>query len=102
MKEKATNAVHPSISFADPSKFIEEILDKTSALVISEVTKILFSSTPNVFKIICYNIKLTFQVKGESRQQHGQQLGALVSDSIRKLLSAELKNLAVSASKNWG
>lgn len=50
VKEKATNTVHSSISFADPSKFIDEILDKTSALVISEVTTILFSSIPNVFK----------------------------------------------------
>lgn len=70
VKEKATNTVHSSISFADPSKFIDEILDKTSALVISEV-------------------------KGESMKQHGQHFGASVSDSIRKLLSAELKNLAI-------
>ncbi|KAI3717182.1 hypothetical protein L1987_68620 [Smallanthus sonchifolius] len=68
-KEKSVNTTNSSSSFADPEKFIEEILKKASAIVVAEI-------------------------KEESIKQHGDQLGSVVSNSIRKNLSLELKNLA--------
>ncbi|KAI3758696.1 hypothetical protein L6452_06267 [Arctium lappa] len=68
-KEKLANSAKSSSSFADPEKLIEEILEKASAVVLSEI-------------------------KEENIKQHGEQLGAVVSSSIRKNLSLELKNLA--------
>lgn len=65
LTEKTAN----SCSFADPEKFVEEILEKASAIVVS-------------------------QIKEESIKQHGQQLGAVVSSHLKKSLSLELKNLA--------
>ncbi|XP_071912391.1 uncharacterized protein [Coffea arabica] len=56
-------------SFSDPEKFVEEILEKTSRVVLSEI-------------------------KGEAIKQHGDQLGSVVSNSIRRQLTAELKNIA--------
>lgn len=35
------------------------------------------------------------QITEESIKKHGAELGPVISDSIRKHLSAELKNLAV-------
>ncbi|KVH88171.1 YbaK/aminoacyl-tRNA synthetase-associated domain-containing protein [Cynara cardunculus var. scolymus] len=70
-KEKLANTAKSSSSFADPEKLIEEILEKASAIVLSEI-------------------------KEENIKKHGEQLGAVVSSSMRKNLSLELKNLAVS------
>ncbi|XP_052201346.1 uncharacterized protein LOC127807498 [Diospyros lotus] len=67
-KEKSTGA-KLSHSFADSEKFISEVLEKTSAIVLSEIED------------------------GISKQ-NGQQLGSLVSDSIRKRLRVDLINLA--------
>lgn len=67
-KEKSTN-VNLSHTFTDPEKFVEEILEKTSAVILSEI-------------------------KGETIKEHGEQLGALVSDSVKKHLSLDLINLA--------
>ncbi|KAK1423714.1 hypothetical protein QVD17_19022 [Tagetes erecta] len=69
-KVKPVNNANSSSSFADPEKFIEEILKKASAIVVSEI-------------------------KEENIKQHGDQLGSVVSNSMRKNLSLELKNLAV-------
>ncbi|KAD2210647.1 hypothetical protein E3N88_41632 [Mikania micrantha] len=66
-KEKSVNTANSSSSFADPEKFIEEILEKASAIVAAEI-------------------------KEENIKQHGGKLGAVVSDSLRKNLSLELKN----------
>ncbi|KAI7726275.1 hypothetical protein M8C21_023131 [Ambrosia artemisiifolia] len=68
-KEKPVNTANSSSSFADPEQFIEEILKKASAFVVAEI-------------------------KEENIKQHGDQLGAVVSDSIRKNLTLEFKNLA--------
>lgn len=68
-KEKLANSAKSSSSFADPEKLIEEILEKASAIILSEI-------------------------KEENIKQHGEQLGAVVTSSIRKNLSLELKNLA--------
>ncbi|KAM0067459.1 putative proline--tRNA ligase [Helianthus debilis subsp. tardiflorus] len=68
-KEKSVNNANSSSSFADPEQFIEEILKKASAIVVAEI-------------------------KEENIKQHGGQLGAVVSNSLRKNLSLELKNLA--------
>ncbi|KAI4388311.1 hypothetical protein MLD38_000653 [Melastoma candidum] len=65
-----TAILQPPVSFSDPGQFVEEILDKTSALLLSEITE-------------------------ESIQQHGGNLGVFVSDNIRKRLSSKLKNLAI-------
>lgn len=37
VKEKSKNAVQPSINGADVRKFVDEIIDKASSLVLSEV-----------------------------------------------------------------
>ncbi|KAI8531302.1 hypothetical protein RHMOL_Rhmol11G0125900 [Rhododendron molle] len=66
-KENPITSKLPS-SFADPEKFVEEILERTSAIVLKEI-------------------------KEETIKQHGEQLGALVSNSIRKHLSLEFTNL---------
>ncbi|XP_057974089.1 uncharacterized protein LOC131162011 [Malania oleifera] len=68
-KEKPANSVQRMSSFADTAKFVEEILDKMSAVALSEITD--------------DNIK-----------QHGGQLGFVVSNSIKKRLSLELESLA--------
>ncbi|XP_057486716.1 uncharacterized protein LOC130786702 isoform X2 [Actinidia eriantha] len=66
-KEKST-AAKLSSSFTDAEKFVEEILERTSAIVLSEI-------------------------KEETIKQHGEQLGAVVSNSIRKHLSLDIVNL---------
>ncbi|XP_058190085.1 uncharacterized protein LOC131307546 isoform X2 [Rhododendron vialii] len=66
-KEKPITSKLPSF-FADPEKFVEEILERTSAIVLKEI-------------------------KEETIKQHGEQLGALVSNSIRKDLSLDFTNL---------
>lgn len=38
-KEKLSNGVNSPNSFADPEKFVEDFLEKTSSLVLSEVRK---------------------------------------------------------------
>ncbi|PKI77659.1 prolyl-tRNA synthetase associated domain-containing protein 1 [Punica granatum] len=69
-KDKSLVGSIPPVPFSDAGQFVEEILDKTSALLLAEIT-------------------------GDSIKQHGEQLGSVVSKTIRKHLSAELKNLAV-------
>ncbi|KAJ1378039.1 YbaK/aminoacyl-tRNA synthetase-associated domain, partial [Sesbania bispinosa] len=61
--------VHPSSSFADVGQFVEEILHKTSELLLSEI-------------------------KEETIRQHGEQLGTVVSEKFQKNLSSDFKNLA--------
>ncbi|OVA10425.1 YbaK/aminoacyl-tRNA synthetase-associated domain [Macleaya cordata] len=69
VKEKSQSAAHPLSSGADIRKFVEEIIDKTSALVLSEITK-------------------------ESTLQQGEQLASVVSSAVRKRLSLDLESLA--------
>ncbi|KAK4276752.1 hypothetical protein QN277_014864 [Acacia crassicarpa] len=69
-KGKPVDSVHSQSSFADVGQFVEEILQKTSELLLSEI-------------------------KGENIKQHGEQLANVVSDNLRKGLSSDLKNLAV-------
>ncbi|GAB4861366.1 hypothetical protein Ancab_036528 [Ancistrocladus abbreviatus] len=71
LKDESANGAHVSGSFANTQLFVEKILDKASTLVLSEITE-------------------------ETIKQHGGHLGALVSDNIRRRLSSELNNLAVS------
>ncbi|KAK4766057.1 hypothetical protein SAY87_007699 [Trapa incisa] len=69
-KEKSLVGSVPLAPFSDVDQFAEEILNKTSALLLSEITE-------------------------DSIKQHGEELGSMVSNTIRKRLSNELKNLAV-------
>ncbi|KAG2399872.1 hypothetical protein LR48_Vigan04g180300 [Vigna angularis] len=62
--------VNSSGYVADVGQFVEEILQKTSQLLLSEVKE--------------ENIKL-----------HGEQLGTVVSDRLQKNLTSEFKNLAM-------
>ncbi|KAB1205345.1 Prolyl-tRNA synthetase associated domain-containing protein 1 [Morella rubra] len=71
IKEKSVSIVQPSSSFKDVGQFVEEILDKTKALLLSETRVI--------------------QITGETIKQHGERLGAVVADGIRERLSSELK-----------
>ncbi|XP_041013412.1 proline--tRNA ligase-like [Juglans microcarpa x Juglans regia] len=66
VKDKPVGSVQPSNSFKDVGQYVEEILDKTSALLLSEITE-------------------------DTIKQHGERLGAVVSNCIRVRLSAELK-----------
>ncbi|GKD06272.1 2-alkenal reductase [Tanacetum coccineum] len=77
-KEKIASTTSSSHSFADPEKFIEEILEKASAIVLSEV-----------------DILNNSHIKEENFKQHGDQLGNVVSNSMKTNLSLELKRLAV-------
>lgn len=69
-KNKAANAVASSTPFSNPQLFVDEILEKTSSLILSEINK-------------------------ETISKHGEQLGAIASDNIRKRLSSELSHLAM-------
>ncbi|KAG2709050.1 hypothetical protein I3843_05G201600 [Carya illinoinensis] len=66
VKDKPVGSMQPSNSFKDVGQYVEEILDKTSALLLSEITE-------------------------DTIKQHGERLGAVVSNCIRERLSAELK-----------
>ncbi|XP_021770911.1 uncharacterized protein LOC110735082 [Chenopodium quinoa] len=68
-KGKTANAA-ASTPFSNPQFFVDEILDRTSALILSEINK-------------------------ETISMHGEQLGAVASDNIRKCLSSELSHLAM-------
>ncbi|KAH1213318.1 Prolyl-tRNA synthetase associated domain-containing protein 1 [Glycine max] len=69
-KEKAVNKAHSSGNFADVELFVEEILHKTSRLLLSEI-------------------------KEDTITQHGENLGTVVSDNLRKGLSSDLENLTM-------
>ncbi|KAK9743381.1 hypothetical protein RND81_03G235500 [Saponaria officinalis] len=59
-----------SISCSNPQTFVEEILDKTSNLILSEITE-------------------------ATIKEHGNELGTVASDNVRKRLVLELNNLAM-------
>ncbi|OMP05423.1 hypothetical protein CCACVL1_01907 [Corchorus capsularis] len=69
VKEKSVNGVQPSVPSADAGKFVEELLDKASTLLLSEISE-------------------------DSIKQHGAQLGGEVANNIKKCLIDDLKNLA--------
>ncbi|KAH1096851.1 hypothetical protein J1N35_013772 [Gossypium stocksii] len=69
VKEKSVNGVRPSIPSTDTGKFVEELLDRTSTLLLSEISE-------------------------DSIKRHGGQLGAEVANNIKKCLREDLKNLA--------
>ncbi|XP_012447117.1 uncharacterized protein LOC105770454 [Gossypium raimondii] len=69
VKEKPVNTVQPSIPAADAGNFVEELLDRASALLLSEISE-------------------------DSIKQHSGQLGAEVANNIKKCLREDLKNLA--------
>ncbi|XP_022768213.1 prolyl-tRNA synthetase associated domain-containing protein 1-like [Durio zibethinus] len=69
VKEKSVNGVRPLFPAADVGKFVEQLLDRASALLLSEISE-------------------------DSIKQHGGQLGAEVANNIKKCLREDLKNLA--------
>lgn len=71
-KDKSSGAKSSSISYADPDKFVEEILEKTRSILLTKVKE------------------------EENVEKFREQLAAMVSDNIIKQLGIELKNLAVS------
>ncbi|XP_026406332.1 prolyl-tRNA synthetase associated domain-containing protein 1-like [Papaver somniferum] len=70
VKEKSKNAAQPSINGADVGKFVDEIIDKASSLVLSEINE-------------------------KSTEQQGEQLASSVSSALRKRLSLDLESLAM-------
>ncbi|KAL4554955.1 hypothetical protein LXL04_037565 [Taraxacum kok-saghyz] len=76
-KEKSTKTGN---SFADPEKFIEEILEKASSLVVSEM-------------LTCH-VTSCVQIKDVNIEKNGQQLGDVVSSLLKKKLTLEFQNLA--------
>ncbi|WJX32550.1 hypothetical protein P8452_20861 [Trifolium repens] len=71
-KTKGTpeKTVQSTRSFADVGKLVEEILNKTSKLLVSEINE-------------------------ETIKTHGEQLGTTLSDKLQKNLSSDFKNLAM-------
>lgn len=69
-KEKPSVVANVSITYADPDKFVEEILEKMRSLVLSEIKE------------------------DENSQKSQEQLTTIVSNNINKQLVMELKNLA--------
>ncbi|XP_021604704.1 prolyl-tRNA synthetase associated domain-containing protein 1 isoform X1 [Manihot esculenta] len=70
VKEKSVVSPHRPSVFSDAELLVEEILNKTSSLVLSEI-------------------------KEDFIRQHGEHLGTVVADNIRKRLSSDFKSLAV-------
>ncbi|GAB4844889.1 hypothetical protein Ancab_038280 [Ancistrocladus abbreviatus] len=70
LKDESANGVYASRSFADAQLFVEQILDKASTLILSEVTE-------------------------DTIKQHGGQLGTVMENSMRRRLGSELSNLAM-------
>ncbi|THG15052.1 hypothetical protein TEA_019352 [Camellia sinensis var. sinensis] len=91
-KEKSAN-VKLSSSFTNPEKFIEEILERTSTIVLSEVSRVYAICNFKASSGLGLR-KQTIQIKEETIKQHGEQLGTLVSNSIRKHLNLDFINLA--------
>ncbi|KAH9691078.1 tRNA edit domain-containing protein [Citrus sinensis] len=69
VKDTSAKAVNPSSSFTDAEKFVEEILDRISAKLLSET-------------------------KEGNITQQGQELGNEIANRLRKCYYPELKNLA--------
>ncbi|KDP32780.1 hypothetical protein JCGZ_12072 [Jatropha curcas] len=70
VKDKTAVAAHQPSVFSDAGLLVEEILNKTSNVLLSEI-------------------------KEDSIKQHGDQLGSIVADSMRKHLSSDLRSLAI-------
>ncbi|KAJ8424667.1 hypothetical protein Cgig2_003101 [Carnegiea gigantea] len=70
VKDEAGHAVPSPRSFSNTQLFVDEVLDKASALIFSEISK-------------------------ENLKEHGDQLGAVVSEKFRSRLSSELDNLVM-------
>lgn len=66
-KDKPVQGVNSYGSTTNVERFVEEILEKTSALLLSQITE-------------------------ETIKQHGAQLGTVLSNSIKSRLSSELNN----------
>ncbi|XP_061369010.1 uncharacterized protein LOC133311899 [Gastrolobium bilobum] len=69
-KGKPVNNTHSSRSFADVDQFVEEMLHKTSELLLSEINE-------------------------DTIHKHGEHLGTRVSENLRKALSSDMKNLSM-------
>ncbi|GKV37669.1 hypothetical protein SLEP1_g45668 [Rubroshorea leprosula] len=69
VKVQPANVAKSSLRSADIEKFVDEILEKTSTLFLSEITE-------------------------DSIKQHGEKLGDVLGNSIRKHLTSDLRNLA--------
>ncbi|MED6161822.1 hypothetical protein PIB30_064360 [Stylosanthes scabra] len=69
-KGAAAKTERSSSSSANVGQLVEEILQKTSELLLSQINE-------------------------ENIKQHGEQLGTMVSDNLRKNLSSDFKNLAM-------
>ncbi|KAG6432624.1 hypothetical protein SASPL_104205 [Salvia splendens] len=71
-KEKPSGTMNSSITYADPNKFVDEILEKTRTIVLSEIKE------------------------DENIEKYRELLATIVLNNISKQLGMELKNLAVS------
>lgn len=68
-KDKSVNPVHQPSVFSDSGLFVEEILNKTSALLLSEITE-------------------------DAAKENGVNLGTVVAENIRKRLNSDLQSIA--------
>lgn len=69
VKEQPVSDVKPSLTSADIGRFVDEVLEKTSALCLSEITE-------------------------DSIKQHGAKLGDVLANDTKNRLTSDLKNLA--------
>ncbi|XP_042040893.1 uncharacterized protein LOC121786342 [Salvia splendens] len=69
-KEKPSGTMNSSITYADPNKFVDEILEKTRTIVLSEIKE------------------------DENIEKYRELLATIVLNNISKQLGMELKNLA--------
>lgn len=67
-KEKPTDGAHEPSVFSDAGLLAEQIVEKTTALVLSEITE-------------------------DTIKQHGEHLGTVVADKMRKRLSADFSSI---------
>ncbi|XP_043706650.1 uncharacterized protein LOC122656235 isoform X2 [Telopea speciosissima] len=74
VKVKPQGAAHSSSSNSNVNKFVEEILDKMSTVVLPAVRD---------------------KIGKETVQQHGEQLGPVISDKARERLRLDLESLTV-------
>ncbi|KAJ4830713.1 hypothetical protein Tsubulata_041906 [Turnera subulata] len=70
-KEKPADAVHQPSIFSDAGLLAEEIVKKTSGLLLSEITE-------------------------DTIKQHGESLGTVVAEKMRKRLTSDLSSILVS------
>ncbi|KAF1863821.1 hypothetical protein Lal_00030935 [Lupinus albus] len=96
-KGKHVNNGQSSSHSVDIGLSVDEILHKASELLLSEVKKTYDFIQIRLFAMLSasYPPIMIMQINEEAIKQHGEHLGTVVSDNLRKSLSSDLKDLAM-------